>query len=148
MDAAGVGKIITISQALFEGITPRNWSSCLKEFGLGPYPGGCLCKEDKDCISCESVVRNIVLSVLFTFSFSESISQTISGKRLLFFSSVHLLNCNKKYCVAAQPTSPWERLMVFLVACTSDAISLLSLLLFQLLRSELLFTVHNYYLIG
>ena len=54
MDAAGVGKIITISQALFEGITPRNMSECLARWGdKGPYPGGCLCDRDEDCISGE-----------------------------------------------------------------------------------------------
>lgn len=52
MDAAGVGKIITISQALFEGITARNWSSCQEEYGKnGPFPGGCLCRDNRDCIS-------------------------------------------------------------------------------------------------
>ena len=51
MDAAGVGKIITISQALFEGMTSRNMSDCVRDYGKGPYPGGCLCEKGEDCKS-------------------------------------------------------------------------------------------------
>jgi len=51
MDAAGVGKIITISQALYEGMTAREMSECRRTHGAGPYPGGCLCDVDNDCIS-------------------------------------------------------------------------------------------------
>ena len=69
MDAAGVGKIITISQALFEGITQRNWSSCLAEYGPnGPYPGGCLCSVGNDCIS--GTIRTAVMNFGLHFSCS------------------------------------------------------------------------------
>ncbi|XP_067936801.1 voltage-dependent calcium channel subunit alpha-2/delta-1-like [Watersipora subatra] len=51
MDAAGVGKIITISQALFEGMTPRNETECEQDYGEGPYPGGCTCIRNEDCKS-------------------------------------------------------------------------------------------------
>jgi hypothetical protein len=50
MDAAGVGKIITISQALFEGMTPRTRQDCQKLSKSGPLPGGCACTKDEDCI--------------------------------------------------------------------------------------------------
>ena len=50
MDAAGVGKIITISQALFEGMTARTSEECAKS-GHGPWPGGCTCTKDEECIS-------------------------------------------------------------------------------------------------
>ena len=49
MDAAGVGKIITISQALFEGMIPRKKGEC--DNMTTPLPGGCPCKEGEDCIS-------------------------------------------------------------------------------------------------
>ncbi|KAK2155924.1 hypothetical protein LSH36_227g06072 [Paralvinella palmiformis] len=48
MDAAGVGKIITISQALFEGMTPRTDDECNNL--TKPLPGGCRCDSDADCI--------------------------------------------------------------------------------------------------
>ncbi|KAK2171035.1 hypothetical protein NP493_1112g00008 [Ridgeia piscesae] len=43
MDAAGVGKIITVSQALFEGITSRTTEECLNISASGPWPGGWSC---------------------------------------------------------------------------------------------------------
>ncbi|CAI9736897.1 Hypothetical predicted protein [Octopus vulgaris] len=49
MDAAGVGKIVTISQAVFEGMTPRTTEECVKM--KGPKPGGCTCNFDEDCLS-------------------------------------------------------------------------------------------------
>ncbi len=49
MDAAGVGKIITISQALFEGMPARTESECYNL--TKPLPGGCLCSKDEECIS-------------------------------------------------------------------------------------------------
>lgn len=49
MDAAGVGKIVTISQAVFEGMTPRESEECDKL--VGAKPGGCKCNLDEDCIS-------------------------------------------------------------------------------------------------
>jgi voltage-dependent calcium channel alpha-2/delta-3 len=47
MDAAGVGKIITISQAVFEGMIrfPKNCNDTY------PMPGGCKCDEDEECKS-------------------------------------------------------------------------------------------------
>ena len=67
MDAAGVGKIITISQALFEGMTPRNMSDCKRDYGeKGPYPGGCLCKRDEDCKSRKCCIfENVQLGIFF-----------------------------------------------------------------------------------
>lgn len=50
MDAAGVGKIITISQALFEGMMARSVEECLNISMTGPWPSGCTCNLDKDCI--------------------------------------------------------------------------------------------------
>ena len=50
MDAAGVGKIITISQAVFEGMTPRTEEECLNISKTGPWPGGCKCIRDENCI--------------------------------------------------------------------------------------------------
>lgn len=49
MDAAGVGKIVTISQAVFEGMTPRTDEDCFNI--TKPLPGGCVCEVDTDCIS-------------------------------------------------------------------------------------------------
>lgn len=49
MDAAGVGKIVTISQAVFEGMTPRTDEDCFNI--TQPLPGGCVCEVDTDCIS-------------------------------------------------------------------------------------------------
>ena len=57
MDAAGVGKIITVSQALFEGITSRTTEECLNISASGPWPGGCRCDTDEDCIIGECMVR-------------------------------------------------------------------------------------------
>lgn len=51
MDAAGVGKINTISQAVFEGMPNRNDSECTNMSVTGPWPGGCRCDLDSDCIS-------------------------------------------------------------------------------------------------
>jgi len=58
MDSAGVGKIITISQALFEGMTPQTRDECLAVSEAGPWPGGCTCTKDEDCISGESNFYN------------------------------------------------------------------------------------------
>ncbi|XP_055337095.1 voltage-dependent calcium channel subunit alpha-2/delta-3-like [Paramacrobiotus metropolitanus] len=51
MDSAGVGKIITISQAVFEGLPLKRQAECLKRNPTGPWEGGCECTQDKDCIS-------------------------------------------------------------------------------------------------
>ena len=51
MDAAGVGKIVTISQAVFEGMTPMTSDQCLNMSTSGPWPGGCRCQTNADCIS-------------------------------------------------------------------------------------------------
>jgi hypothetical protein len=51
MDAAGVGKIITISQAVFEGMTSRSDEKCSNFSTTGPWPGGCKCNDDDECIS-------------------------------------------------------------------------------------------------
>ena len=50
MDAAGVGKIITISQAVFEGMTSRTTEECMNLSESGPWPGGCACETDSNCI--------------------------------------------------------------------------------------------------
>ena len=50
MDDAGAGKILTISQAVFEGMMPRNKSECEAIKKLALLPGGCKCEEDKECI--------------------------------------------------------------------------------------------------
>ncbi len=50
MDAAGVGKIISISQAVFEGMMQRSTEQCLNDSTTGPWPGGCKCQKDEDCI--------------------------------------------------------------------------------------------------
>ncbi|XP_067678444.1 voltage-dependent calcium channel subunit alpha-2/delta-2-like [Haliotis asinina] len=49
MDAAGVGKINTISQAVFEGMTPKTDEECAK-FEKGSLLGGCKCNLDTDCL--------------------------------------------------------------------------------------------------
>ncbi|XP_030839369.1 voltage-dependent calcium channel subunit alpha-2/delta-3-like [Strongylocentrotus purpuratus] len=49
MDAAGVGKIISLSQAVFEGMENKTRESCEKL--TGKLPGGCECQTNKDCIS-------------------------------------------------------------------------------------------------
>lgn len=50
MDAAGVGKIITISQAVFEGMLVReDLGECAKFKEL--KPGGCPCETDFNCLS-------------------------------------------------------------------------------------------------
>ncbi|CAD5114296.1 DgyrCDS3438 [Dimorphilus gyrociliatus] len=53
MDAAGVGKIITISQAVFEGMLVReDTSECVKSKKKEELlPGGCPCETDTDCLS-------------------------------------------------------------------------------------------------
>ncbi|GAU99492.1 hypothetical protein RvY_10486 [Ramazzottius varieornatus] len=51
MDSAGVGKIITISQAVFEGIPVIRQDECLRRSPHGPWPGGCECNTENDCIS-------------------------------------------------------------------------------------------------
>ena len=48
MDAAGVGKIITISQAVFEGMAARTDEECNNI--TDKKPGGCRCQSDDDCI--------------------------------------------------------------------------------------------------
>ena len=51
MDAAGVGKIITISQAVFEGMIPyMTTEECQNISETGPWPGGCPCNTAEDCI--------------------------------------------------------------------------------------------------
>ncbi|XP_052254694.1 voltage-dependent calcium channel subunit alpha-2/delta-2-like isoform X2 [Dreissena polymorpha] len=50
MDAAGVGKIVTISQAVFEGMKVKSESECFNFSRTGPWPGGCMCNLDVDCI--------------------------------------------------------------------------------------------------
>ncbi|XP_070196192.1 voltage-dependent calcium channel subunit alpha-2/delta-2-like [Littorina saxatilis] len=49
MDSAGVGKINTISQAVFEGMTPKNDHDC-DDIEVGKKLGGCPCEEDTDCL--------------------------------------------------------------------------------------------------
>ncbi|XP_064625749.1 voltage-dependent calcium channel subunit alpha-2/delta-2-like isoform X2 [Lineus longissimus] len=51
MDAAGVGKIITISQAVFEGMLGRSNEWCAESSLTGPWAGGCKCNQDEECIS-------------------------------------------------------------------------------------------------
>ncbi|XP_005108179.1 voltage-dependent calcium channel subunit alpha-2/delta-2 [Aplysia californica] len=48
MDSAGVGKINTISQAVFEGMTPKTDEECMN-FTRGNFMGGCKCDVDDDC---------------------------------------------------------------------------------------------------
>ncbi|CAL1539791.1 unnamed protein product [Lymnaea stagnalis] len=48
MDSAGVGKINTISQAVFEGMTPKTDEECAN-FTKGKLMGGCHCDVDTDC---------------------------------------------------------------------------------------------------
>ncbi|KAL4236042.1 hypothetical protein ACF0H5_004428 [Mactra antiquata] len=50
MDAAGVGKINTISQAVFEGMKKKTDEECHNISQTGPWPGGCKCNVDEDCI--------------------------------------------------------------------------------------------------
>ncbi|XP_052774120.1 voltage-dependent calcium channel subunit alpha-2/delta-3-like isoform X2 [Mya arenaria] len=50
MDAAGVGKINTISQAVFEGMKVKTEEECSNFSLTGPWPGGCKCNVDEDCI--------------------------------------------------------------------------------------------------
>jgi len=50
MDAAGVGKINTISQAVFEGMKVKSEEECRNFSQTGPWPGGCNCNVDDDCI--------------------------------------------------------------------------------------------------
>ncbi|RUS88477.1 hypothetical protein EGW08_003735 [Elysia chlorotica] len=45
MDSAGVGKVNTISQAVFEGMTPKTTEECI----ANPKMGGCPCEVDNDC---------------------------------------------------------------------------------------------------
>ncbi|XP_071499643.1 voltage-dependent calcium channel subunit alpha-2/delta-3-like [Diadema antillarum] len=49
MDAAGVGKIISLSQAVFEGMENKTKEEC--EGLSGKLPGGCQCHTNRDCIS-------------------------------------------------------------------------------------------------
>ena len=49
MDAAGVGKIISLSQAIFEGMENKTKEIC--ELETGKLPGGCECQSNEDCIS-------------------------------------------------------------------------------------------------
>ncbi|XP_002735490.2 VWFA and cache domain-containing protein 1-like [Saccoglossus kowalevskii] len=49
MDAAGVGKIISISQAIFEGMPLRTQEECDMVEGL--KPGGCVCESYEECLS-------------------------------------------------------------------------------------------------
>jgi hypothetical protein len=54
MDAAGVGKINTISQAVFEGMKVKTEEECRNFSDSGPWPGGCKCNVDDDCIISKS----------------------------------------------------------------------------------------------
>lgn len=72
MDAAGVGKIITISQAVFEGMTNRTTEECLKKSQTGPWPGGCKCNTDSDCII------GIALKFVVLFIVNRSVSHDLS----------------------------------------------------------------------
>ena len=45
-----MGKIITISQALFEGMMSSTDEYCHNVSEAGPWPGGCRCSKDADCI--------------------------------------------------------------------------------------------------
>ena len=49
MDSAGVGKIISVSQAVFEGMPVIADEECDKI--EGQKPGGCQCSTDDDCVS-------------------------------------------------------------------------------------------------
>ncbi|XP_041357381.1 VWFA and cache domain-containing protein 1-like [Gigantopelta aegis] len=49
MDSAGVGKINTISQAVFEGMTPKTDKEC-EQYAKGAKLGGCKCEVDSDCL--------------------------------------------------------------------------------------------------
>ncbi|XP_033124937.1 voltage-dependent calcium channel subunit alpha-2/delta-1-like [Anneissia japonica] len=57
MDAAGAGKIISISQAIFEGMQTRNKSECEGNEG-GLIIGGCVCTHDSDCASSRCYVSD------------------------------------------------------------------------------------------
>ena len=50
LDAAGAGKIITISQAVFEGMQNTSKEVCSK-IELGKKPSGCHCQRGEDCQS-------------------------------------------------------------------------------------------------
>lgn len=50
LDAAGAGKIITISQAVFEGMQNVTKEYCLS-FNKTKKPGGCHCMVGEDCLS-------------------------------------------------------------------------------------------------
>ena len=45
-----MGKINTISQAVFEGMKPKTDEECYNISKTGPWPGGCKCNVDEDCI--------------------------------------------------------------------------------------------------
>ena len=49
----GSGKINMISQAVFEGMKPKSDEECLNISSTGPWPGGCKCNVDEDCIISE-----------------------------------------------------------------------------------------------
>ncbi|XP_070555607.1 voltage-dependent calcium channel subunit alpha-2/delta-2-like [Ptychodera flava] len=49
MDAAGVGKIISISQAIFEGMPEQTKELC--DSVRGKKPGGCVCDTDEECVA-------------------------------------------------------------------------------------------------
>lgn len=61
MDAAGVGKIITISQAVFEGMTPRTDEDCAEY--TDKKPGGCRCTKDDECIISEFQAKYLYILV-------------------------------------------------------------------------------------
>ena len=49
-DAAGVGKIVTISQSIFEGMVSRNPADCANFTKQGRLlPGGCPCSSNSEC---------------------------------------------------------------------------------------------------
>ena len=56
-----MGKINTISQAVFEGMTPRNENDCDK-MESGKKLGGCPCEEDTDCL------MSMIIFLLFVFN--------------------------------------------------------------------------------
>lgn len=64
MDSAGVGKIITISQAVFEGMTPKTDEECAK-YLPGQRMGGCRCDQDSDCYMSKYAFVTIITKYAF-----------------------------------------------------------------------------------
>ena len=71
LDSAGAGKVLTISQAIFEGMMERNLSDCNATHDL--LPGGCNCTEHNQCRS-----RASSLSLSFSLSLSRFLSLSLS----------------------------------------------------------------------